>query len=377
MVGRFPFRLSYGKKWTEYLGWCTMERGCGYIGGDDKVSLSSLINKDKGFKEILQSVEPPKESFYTLSGKKPFSDEYISRVPSAMKNVHQASLLGTAFDYMARLRIAKLKKDKEVTQSFRAMGGMRKLLVLPDGGRLFQEKYKPWIETVRENMQSRESIESLYEIAVHMAKLEQIYRGAVEAETVDLDSIFNQPAPDDIRRELEGMMEVFEETFMTQELLKKKKSIYYSPEFGIGSLLVGGADADILIDGTLYDFKTTKEHSGTKRDLLQLMGYFLLNELSYHAYSEEHELGSHHYIDRLAFYKGRFGEVEYFEPYTYLTPETLKEKIIQLADYLKDNERNLLHFPFADIKGAKRSLAKVRKGEFDITFPLKYQTNQP
>ncbi|WP_279401705.1 hypothetical protein [Piscibacillus salipiscarius] len=40
-------------------------------------------------------------------------------------------------------------------------------------------------------------------------------------------------------------------------------------------MLVNGADADVFIDDTLYDFKTTKYNEFNQLDNLQLLGYFL------------------------------------------------------------------------------------------------------
>ena len=49
-----------------------------------------------------------------------------------------------------------------------------------------------------------------------------------------------------------------------------------NPTFA-GSLDIGGADADLIVDGCLWDIKTTTRDGGQGRDLYQLLGYTLLD----------------------------------------------------------------------------------------------------
>ena len=53
-----------------------------------------------------------------------------------------------------------------------------------------------------------------------------------------------------------------------------------NPSFGEASKLVGGADADLLVDETLIDIKTTKNLQLKRDDFDQLLGYVALNEIS-------------------------------------------------------------------------------------------------
>ena len=49
-----------------------------------------------------------------------------------------------------------------------------------------------------------------------------------------------------------------------------------NPNFKDASLLVGGADTDLIAGNLLVDFKTTKKGEMGVRDLDQLLGYLLL-----------------------------------------------------------------------------------------------------
>jgi hypothetical protein len=54
------------------------------------------------------------------------------------------------------------------------------------------------------------------------------------------------------------------------------KVLLLNPVFGQTSLLVGGADADLIVGDMLVDFKTTKSDTMAVQDLDQLLGYYLL-----------------------------------------------------------------------------------------------------
>jgi hypothetical protein len=74
--------------------------------------ISGKTKGDKEFKEILLSIEPLKTHYYTISGNTPFSNEYSFMVPNVLPNRYDSSLVGIAFDYLARFRIGQLLKEK-------------------------------------------------------------------------------------------------------------------------------------------------------------------------------------------------------------------------------------------------------------------------
>lgn len=89
---------------------------------------------------------------------------------------------------------------------------------------------------------------------------------------IDIDDILFNPVPVDILRELDNLMKVFEEKFMIPSIIHEKSEVIFNPSFGIPSLIVDGADADIIIDGILYNFKTSISKSFNRKDNLQLIG---------------------------------------------------------------------------------------------------------
>ena len=68
-------------------------------------------------------------------------------------------------------------------------------------------------------------------------------------------------------------------SLVNPEMFKAKKTCFLNPTFGYGSELVGGADADLIIDDLLVDIKTTKYLSFTQEQYNQLIGYYILSKL--------------------------------------------------------------------------------------------------
>lgn len=83
-----------------------------------------------------------------------------------------------------------------------------------------------------------------------------------------------------------------------------------NPNFGEGSRLVQGADADVLIDDTLIEIKTTKKLEFKREYFDQLMGYFILNQVSGIG-----SLSPKPQINKLAVYFSRFGYLYTFNVY--------------------------------------------------------------
>ena len=229
------------------------------------------------------------------------------------------------------------------------------------------EPYLSWIDEIRRFINDNSiSISTLYGIVVHLAKLEQIVRNGVQKENINVNYLLFDPAPEEVISDLDNLMAVFEEIFMIPEIINKKSEVVFNPNFGVGSALVSGADADIFIDGTLYDFKTTKDKTLKNNDNLQMIGYYLLNELAKETMSED--LGfayTHMNINKLAFYKARFGEIEYYDVNKYLpyNDHTLKQKLKEVAEHSRENQGGLNSMWTADIDYAKKLLKEISNWE--------------
>lgn len=79
-------------------------------------------------------------------------------------------------------------------------------------------------------------------------------------------------APESVFTDIDFMADLF---ITTQQEMLTASSVVLNPSFGISSFQLGGADADLILDGRLIDIKTKKNASVDLADLWQLLGYAL------------------------------------------------------------------------------------------------------
>ena len=330
------------------------------------MSLTSKIKgtteSDKAFRELLLSIEPSREDYYTLSGKEPFSKQYELLAPPVVQQQTDAGLVGTAFDYLARLRVGQFLRKKEVLTG---MTWASMYVHFAENNGLPYEPGEKWIDSLQTFYKKPKTpITDILEIAVYMAKFERLYRSGGRNTVPDIHYLTVEPAPAEVIADLTRLMEVFEQAFLESGILKKKSKVLFNPDFGVVSELVGGADGDIYIDGTLYDFKTGKNNRLVKNENLQMAGYYLLGEFDTALDPTMYGFhGSHMNIKRVAFYRARFGEIEYCNiaeifPYTVMKPILSK-----MGELVKDRESRLQMPLYSDKDELRLRLKEIRVGE--------------
>lgn len=193
-------------------------------------------------------------------------------VPPITKNY---SLVGTAFDYLMRFYIEHLNtgaisyqwiaesaiermKEYGIAKSRGSPVKIPKDLIQKASEIISEAKlvYSSYIE-------SGEITDELIRYAILLAQLDTYYRSGFinefgivdEGDVTDLKNLILVVNPDDF---------------------KAKEICILNPEFGKASTLVGGADADLIIDNRLIDIKTTKNLELRRRDFNQLVGYYIL-----------------------------------------------------------------------------------------------------
>ncbi|RDW16125.1 hypothetical protein CWR48_18235 [Oceanobacillus arenosus] len=150
----------------------------------------------------------------------------------------------------------------------------------------YADMLKPVLEYINGDLEN--NIKLLIPIACRLAYLENIGRGSVlDMNQVNINNVLSGEPKEDVENELKGLLKTFEEKFLITEIVTEKSTVIYNPYFGVAGALVDEADADIFIDGTLYDFKTSKNGSYSMIDNAQLIGYYFLNELSIELDSNE------------------------------------------------------------------------------------------
>lgn len=239
------------------------------------MSLTSIILNNKDVRDKLKS-EFPKPEFNLVSRVKarPLSTNY--------------SLVGTAFDYLMRFYleyhnkdILVIKKSCWIAESarnslttyllkcwnndIRIGSNPDKLIkaidlynIIDDGFIEAEINYKKFILSGR--ITNKLIISCLF-----LAKLDSYFRRSI------IDQNFEIFEKADVK-DLKNLISIIKlEKFIV------KKNLYINPSFGNGSILVGGADADLIIDDTLIDIKVTKELKLEKKYFDQIIGYYCLS----------------------------------------------------------------------------------------------------
>ena len=208
---------------------------------------------------------------------------------------------GIAFDYLLRFYIQKINPSS-LSQEWIA----ENLLAIIRNSRIKnnweKSKTEEGAEKAIKNARGLHSkyIESkkdragigLIKASIQLAYLDEMYRGGVwygdgppntfdKKEIIDLINLLKIVNP---------------VTFKTTNIC------LLNPRFGKTAEIIRGADADLVIDDTLIDIKTTKNFSLHRREFNQLLGYYLL-----HRIDGAGQIKPKIKIKKLGIYYSRFG----------------------------------------------------------------------
>lgn len=184
--------------------------------------------------------------------------------PSQTKNY---SLIGTAFDYLLRFQIERLNPNT-LKRSWVAESGVELARNQPKEYKKLNAilnaiKNGPYSDFIKTGNLS----ESLFASTIVLAKLDMIVRiGRVEP------NLMNYQDKDIL--DLKNLLSIVDNSFFVSNFFCS-----INPIFNDASLLVGGADADMIIDDTLIDIKTVKDLKFQKDHYHQLIGYYILSKI--------------------------------------------------------------------------------------------------
>ena len=134
--------------------------------------------------------------------------------------------------------------------------------------------------------------DELYECALILANLDEVVRSfAINHDFFSYD-----------KKDVDELKHLY--SVVNDDFFKAKYYCILNPSFGMASHLVGGAAADLIIDDTLIDIKTTKNLSFTRKYFNQLMGYYVLFKMRN---STIEGLEHKPWVKKLGVYYSRFG----------------------------------------------------------------------
>lgn len=193
------------------------------------------------------------------------------QVPSEIKApplTTSYSLTGTALDYLLRFYIQKLnpaaKRRPWVAESSLAILALGS----PKSAALRRARWivataKEHYDAYLKSRRMEKPGEELVRAAIDLAQLDLVYRiGLVDLRPIDRAVV----------QDITALL-----SFVHPEDFRAKRLCVLNPTFGSASRLVGGADADLFIDGTLIDIKTSKDLRMDRDVFNQLFGYYWLS----------------------------------------------------------------------------------------------------
>jgi hypothetical protein len=206
-----------------------------------------------------------------------FSKPDVSRkmelIAPPLTNNYQ--LVGTAFDYLLRFFIeynnqSFIRKDTWIAE--------QSLSLIEDGFKdnIFTKKKFIIAKKIIETAHTRHSTylhngtisDDLIRSSIQLGRLDLVYRIGLYSEY--LDSVRNEDIED--LRNLSSILD--------PKMFSAKRICIINPCFGFGSYLVGGADADLIIDDNLIEIKTTINPKFERDFFNQLIGYLVLKRIA-------------------------------------------------------------------------------------------------
>ncbi len=212
------------------------------------------------------------------------------------------AIVGTAFDYLTRFLIESTNKDKTTTRNswvleaapmnLLAEAKIRKeaLIELDEYHTIIQDAKKVYSSCRKTGSIVEDDIVSI----LKLAPFEHYFRCMILGH--DYRDI-NQNDIEDIR----NLLDIFH-----NKLWVANHHVVINPCFGEGSLLVGGADIDMVIDDMLLDVKTTQKFFEAKHLRQMIIYYFLyrIGGIEGCEYYNDPEA-----IKKLGLYYSRYGEL--------------------------------------------------------------------
>lgn len=205
------------------------------------------------------------------------------------------SLTGTAFDYLLRWYVKKLnsravERQWVAEEALPVLSFMQEEAALRRAERIVREAreaYTRYLATTNQRKPGKELVVH----AIRLAQLDPVYRAGI------VDEYTFRRIRKKIVEDLVGLLDIVN----PGDFLAHKICVL-NPTFGKASQLVGGADGDLLIDGTLIDVKTVKALELDRGTFNQLLGYYLLSRIGgIDGCSRQHQISS------IAVYYSRYG----------------------------------------------------------------------
>lgn len=215
------------------------------------------------------------------------------------------SLVGTAFDYLMRFYIKRIN-PKAITKNWVAESSLETMRrkkvafnsyrdLVPIGNNIIEradEMLSQAKVTYSDYIKSGEINDELIKSTLLLAQLDTYFRAGI------IDENFGVVDDGDIA-DLKQLI-----SLVNPDSFKSKEMCLLNPTFGEASELIGGADADLIIDNVLIDIKTTTKLEFKRDHFNELIGYYTLYKIGGLPSAPVEPT-----IENLGIYYSRYGEL--------------------------------------------------------------------
>jgi hypothetical protein len=216
------------------------------------MSLTSLLQTKEARRRFREEFEKP-----TMEAEPSLTAPPISSRPSQ---------IGTAFDYLLRFVLRRENEDVVFDREWTAEAAVR---LLSGEEKERAEQIVRRAKDARDQfVESGDLSEEVLTATLRLARIDLIVRTGADS----LDDIGSLDAGRE--EDLQDLHQLYE-AIPTSRFQARERCLL-NPTFGKASVLVGGADADLLIDDLLVDVKTVKEAVFSREMFNQLLGYYTL-----------------------------------------------------------------------------------------------------
>lgn len=225
-----------------------------------------------------------------------------------------SQLIGTSADYLLRFYAKYINHQAEEDEAGWAAEGALRVLKRRGENSLYDLGNVAVIEA-RENYQqflkTGEFTDELIRSALLLAKFDPFTRRS-DYIVENLEVIDNEDIAD-----LRNLINIVD-----PNLFRTQGRVLLNPDFGPGSLLVKGADADLILDDLLIDIKTINKFTFERKAFDQLLGYYVLSLIERRFEPEIKE------IRRLGIYFSRHAYLHEFPVDQVINPKTFPQFLI-------------------------------------------------
>jgi hypothetical protein len=195
----------------------------------------------------------------------PFNFKIDIKAPPLTKNY---GIIGSAFDYVLRFAIQYHNNDKQVHGgqwvadiSFKRL--QNAFIGIEQSA--FKKRYNRAKTNHEKFLKNGKITKQLLADTLFLAKLDLYIRSGMIVPNMFIES----------DHDITDLKNLYATINISDFIFNDR--CFLNPTFGKGSLMVGGADADIILDDTLIDIKVTKHLKLEREYLNQLIGYYILS----------------------------------------------------------------------------------------------------